>query len=877
MKLKAIGVCALTLAACVLAIGVLAKTRASDSVIDEGLIVGARAIVRGTVTSVESQFDNTEQRVFTYTTLKVEEVLKGQISGSDLVLKEEGGETETIGERVYGTPQFEPGERVVVYLDSWADGSPRVYQLFLGKVRIENDPGTGRDRAVRDLAGAEGLLLSGAARRMLSATAAVDLEKYVNQLRRAIVRDEELSLNFENEHYRGIPMLTRPPRYEPKISGAWVTQVATLPIAARWFEPDSNLPVSFFINPDGAPNPQVLDDVGAAIDAWASVPATSINLLNGGGKGVCVQNGIISIVFNNCDGRFQPEPDCARIIARGGIVWDNKITKQINGQTFRKAIRGFVSLNPFSACSYDNHCDLREVVTHEIGHALGLGHSEFPEATMYGSVHYDGRCASLMTDDAHSLAFVYPPVDPGPRPLAITTSAISDGIVGTHFVQVIEAEGGTMPYTWTWVFGTGRVPDGLGVDPGGALFGTLLKPGTFNFTIEVADAAGAVADREFTMTVVPASADYDSEFSGQVVKDRFLAGQPFTAVLRWLNTGTHAWDPGAGLSLVSQYPTNNSTWGLSRLTPASGPVQPGQVLEVLLTTTAPLNPGAYDFQWQLRQEGIGIFGEPSQDVSVFVYDDFPLTVDAPSIIQAGVNAPFSFQFAAAGGAPPVSWSIADGNLPAGLQLDSANGVLSGTPLTIGDTKVSIRATDSHARLAQKQLTIKVAVIPLGIEGTSSAQGVVGSPFSLKLNAIGGGPPYAWSVQSGALPAGVSLDAATGLISGTPTVSGSFQAGIAVHDSKSEMASIALQIVVSEPADVPVIISARYKPGRRKLKVAAERVVPGSDLRVDGSAVSARFNAGSLIAKNVILAPGQHEIRVVNPGGIVSPPFILTVK
>src|SRR5262249_9751851 len=157
----------------------------------------------------------------------------------------------------------------------------------------------------------------------------------------------------------------------------------------------------------------------------------------------------------------------------------------------------------------------REVVTHELGHALGLGHSEFPEATMFGTIHFDGRCASLRTDDAHALTFVYPPVDPGVRPLSISTSNVSDGIVGAHFVQVLEADGGAMPYTWSWLPGPNRVPEGLVVDPGGALVGSLLEAGTFNFDIEVSDAAGAVFDKQLTMTVVPATPNYSSQFVSQ--------------------------------------------------------------------------------------------------------------------------------------------------------------------------------------------------------------------------------------------------------------------------------------------------------------------------------------------------------------------------
>src|SRR5262249_2559702 len=366
-----------------------------------------------------------------------------------------------------------------------------------------------------------------------------------------------------------------------------------LPIPARWFEPDDGRPITFYINPDGAPNQQVVDDVTAAINTWSAVPATSMLIVNAGGQVVCGGiNGAASVVFNNCDGRFQAEPDCARIIARGGMVWDNRVTREINGQTFRKALRGFVSLNPYSSCSYGNHCDLREVVTHELGHSLGLGHSIYPEATMYGSIHFDGRCASLRTDDVRTLEFIYPLQDPGPKPLAITTATASDAIVGTHFVQVLEAEGGVMPYEWFHTDET-RPPTGMSIDPSGALIGTPLQAGTFTFRIAVGDGVGSTAVREVTMRIFDASTDFVSQFESQTAPSAVQAGQRFTATLRWLNAGTRAWDPRSGFSVSSEYPSNNSMWGVSQISPPGAAVQAGQELAVQINAVAPSQPGAY--------------------------------------------------------------------------------------------------------------------------------------------------------------------------------------------------------------------------------------------------------------------------------------------
>src|ERR1700730_16170016 len=86
-------------------------------------------IVRAKVLSTSCQMDESNAHIFTYVRLRVREVFKGQITDREIVLKEEGGQVGARGSIIYGTPQFTAGENVVLYLDTWRDGSLRVYQM----------------------------------------------------------------------------------------------------------------------------------------------------------------------------------------------------------------------------------------------------------------------------------------------------------------------------------------------------------------------------------------------------------------------------------------------------------------------------------------------------------------------------------------------------------------------------------------------------------------------------------------------------------------------------------------------------------------------------------------------------------------------------
>jgi hypothetical protein len=367
-----------------------------------------------------------------------------------------------------------------------------------------------------------------------------------------------------------------------------------------------------------------------------------------------------------------------------------------------------------------------------------------------------------------------------------------------------------------------------------------------------------------------------SQFLSQSVPQTLLIGQQFNVVIRWLNKGTSSWDPSAGFKVTSQYPTNNTIWGINRVLPV-GIVGPEGLLEARFTLTAPSTPGAYDFQWQLHQDGLGIFGAESPGLTIFVYPSLPPTIDGPTRLQPFVGLPFSHQFTTTGGSAPFNWSIANGTMPAGLSLNQSTGLLAGTATNIGVSTLTLQAADANSQTAQKQITIEVLQQQFGITTTALPGGVVGNSYTATLSANGGVPPYTWSITSGSLPSGLSLEATSGTIQGTPTSAGSSIVGITARDQMSRTVTTSLEIVVRQPEITPSITTAKYKSGKEKLIVTVERADPQATLMVNGSQVSARLSIDRFVAKKLSLAPGLHTITVVNPGGTASAPFTLNVR
>jgi hypothetical protein len=183
----------------------------------------------------------------------------------------------------------------------------------------------------------------------------------------------------------------------------------------------------------------------------------------------------------------------------------------------------------------------------------------------------------------------------------------------------------------------------------------------------------------------------------------------------------------------------------------------------------------------------------------------PVAITTTGLPDGTAFSPYTATLAGIGGTTPYSWSVTVGSLPAGLSLNASTGTISGTPTAAGTTSFTVTVTDATPTtttppgpfVASRSLSITVRPASLTITTMSLPDAQAGKPYAATVTAIGGTSPYTWSITSGSLPRGLSLDPATGVISGTPTrPPGTYSFVVTVTDAVEATASRGLSITVS---------------------------------------------------------------------------------
>jgi hypothetical protein len=210
------------------------------------------------------------------------------------------------------------------------------------------------------------------------------------------------------------------------------------------------------------------------------------------------------------------------------------------------------------------------------------------------------------------------------------------------------------------------------------------------------------------------------------------------------------------------------------------------------------------------EPGTVAIGAPAESLD-FGFTGIPPLQATCAAVSGQINVPYSSQIKASGGLSPFTYSISAGALPDGLTLNASTGAITGLPTRTGVFSFTVKVVDarnSSAGTTTINCTITITSGPLAV-ACPGISGQAGVPYRSALVASGGLSPYTYSITTGALPAGLTLNA-DGSIDGTPTGLSNAQFTAAVTDSSGLTDNTVVAgcniVVTAAPAQLKVVKS-----------------------------------------------------------------------
>jgi hypothetical protein len=336
--------------------------------------------------------------------------------------------------------------------------------------------------------------------------------------------------------------------------------------------------------------------------------------------------------------------------------------------------------------------------------------------------------------------------------------------VGTAYAVTFPGYGGSGNYS----FSASNLPAGLSISTGGVLSGSPTASGSFSPTITIKDLTSNISlGYGYSLVVDP----FPITTGGSLPQG--MIGVAYSQTLS---------APGCG---------TGCSWSV-----ASGSVPSGLTLSSAGALSGTPN-GYYNSSFTAQASGSNGTAQKILSLRINFNTPQPLYIGTGTTIgPSGQASVWSSSLAAQGGVPPYSWSLASGSLPDGMTLVSPGETygylnpgwtyLVGRPVKTGNFNFTLKVTDAASNSTTKAFTFVVPTVWINITSFPISGNPLryGSAWSQQMLAQGGTGIYTWSIASGFLPPGLSLNGTTGVISGTPQGSGSYSIGLTATDSNN---------------------------------------------------------------------------------------------
>lgn len=358
----------------------------------------------------------------------------------------------------------------------------------------------------------------------------------------------------------------------------------------------------------------------------------------------------------------------------------------------------------------------------------------------------------------------------GSAPIITNSPLTAGGTVGSAFSFAITASNSPTTYTAT------PLPAGLSIAAGtGVITGT---PTTIGTTSVLLGATNATGTGHATLTITVAAAGVTPTITNSPLTAAGTVGTPFSFTVTAAGSATSysATPLPAGLSIVNATGVITGT-----------PTTVGTTF-VLLSATNSTGTGSATLTITVSAAGVS-----------------PSITNNPLTAAGTVGTPFSFVVTASG--LPTSYSASP--LPPGLAIVGATGVITGVPTTAGTTIVQIGVANSTGSdTAALVVTVaNPAVVPIITNIALTPAGTVGVPFSFTI--VASGTPTSYGASG--LPAGLTLNSSTGVITGLPTTAGTSTVTLTATNTAGT-STVVITIKVALPTVTPVITSAPAASG-----------------------------------------------------------------